>query len=112
MRPVETEGDLGQHLPSVSVTLSLAAFVPIPVFADLCCMSFQVCVQVLLSAVCLQASIKPSCFHTQNRSSRHSTCLSTHFAFGVMVGVYFFITVVVYLLFEKEIALLKNNWLT
>lgn len=118
MWPVETDGDLCQHLPSPPRLSgpSLAAFVHAPVSAGLCGTSFRACVPVLLSDVCLQAFLEPSCFcDVQNHHAGHPIIplVSTPICLrGYGWGFLCFITVVVYLLFEKEIALLKNNWLT
>lgn len=91
----------------VSETLSTSCLVPFPVFADLCCISFQMCLQVLLSNAVFAGFYKTKsafvkCDIKKSRSSHHHTCLSTRFAFGVMVGVYFFFFLLVllfYLLF-------------
>lgn len=98
--PLETEGDL---VSTSSLSLSqwptpLAAFVPVPVFADLYCISFQACLQVLLSNVTSAGFYKiRSAFVKHNiKKVGHSIIplVSTRFAFGVRVGVYFLLFVI------------------
>lgn len=110
MRPVETEGDLGQHLPSLSQrpSHSLPLCPSLSLLIYLCCMSFQACVQVLLSDV-LSAG-----FHETQLLSHKKVghpiipLVSPHICLGGYGWGLFFIAVVVYLLFEKEIALFKE----
>lgn len=74
---------LAQRPPFTSWLLSVPA--------DVCRISFQTCFQVLVS------NVRPVGFYgtksalssapSKRRSSHHDTCLSTRFAFGVMVGV-------------------------
>lgn len=90
---------------------------PIPVFAGSCCISFQACLQVLLSNVLSVGFYKTkSAFGKRNKKVGHSVIplVSPHILpLGLWVwGLLLVFVVVVYLLFEKEIALLKNNWLT
>lgn len=75
---------LAQRTPFTSWLLSVPA--------DACRISFQTCFQVLVSHVrsvgfyeTKSAFVK--CATSKCRWSHHDTCLSTRFAFGVMVGV-------------------------
>lgn len=106
---LKTTGDLVStpYPLLVSDTLSTSCLVPVPVFVELCCIFFQTCLQVLLSHVTFAGFYKTkSAFIKRNIKkqlipSRHLS-LHTRFAFGVMVGVYFFLLVLLFICYFKR----------